>query len=371
MLGPNVVVLVHVYDQVDLLEPFAAWYTEMGVRRLIVQDMGSTDGSKDVLTQLSKQYPLDWYSLDDLNLLNHANGNTGDNMAAMARSHYAPEWMMMCDADEFLCFDEGSLGDLLASAARRDATVLTVPCCNMTGHPPGRDNEALLSLTTRIIRPYQESYEEQLSRQVPVPFIFVKHQPKSIVLASAFSSYKPGSHGSNVSSGNEWPVTEAHFKHYPMRSYSTFQKKVSNVAHFLEINRHLPEWWGWHWRRWIDLEITNDLEADYNRQFLNDTDQLKFVENGTCQVDESVASWMIRRSSATSGDNKKGLSSDEGLAARLAYLEKDNLSLQERLDHWADRASHLETEAVRLQARTAYLCELLSDLKVWDRARLL
>lgn len=287
----DVIVLVHVYDQDDLLEPFVRWYSELGVRRILAFDLGSTDGTHDILSDLALRYPLTWSQLDDLDIRNYSGSTTGDHLAMYAREAYAPEWMVMCDADEFLCAEHPGLEAILDKAKAESITALSVPCFNMTGTVLGNEDPSVSSLTTRIVQPYAETFEEQVAGAIPVPFIFVKHPVKSIVKSDAFSSYVAGGHGANVEYGRRQLVDCLRFNHYPMRSYAKFEKKVSNAEQFLRTNDHLPEWWAWHWRRWVNCKAQGQLEDEYHRQFISIDEQRKLVADGVCVVDECVSIW--------------------------------------------------------------------------------
>ncbi|HKN87413.1 MAG TPA: glycosyltransferase family 2 protein [Nitrospiraceae bacterium] len=287
----DVIVLLHVYDQDDLLEPFVRWYSELGVRQILAFDLGSTDGTHDILSDLALYYPLTWSQLDDLNIRNYSGSTTGDHLAMHARETYAPEWLAMCDADEFLCLEGSDFDAILEKAKAESITALSVPCFNMTGRFLGDEDPSISSLTTRIVQPYAETFEEQLAGDVPVPFIFVKHPVKSIVKSAAFSSYVPGGHGANVEYGRRELVDCLRFNHYPMRSYAKFEKKVSNAEQFLRTNDHLPDWWAWHWRRWVNCKAQGQLEDEYRRQFISGEEQRELVADGVCVVDESVSTW--------------------------------------------------------------------------------
>jgi hypothetical protein len=320
----DVIVLVHVYDQDDLLEPFVRWYSELGVRRILAFDLGSTDGTRDILLDLALRYPLTWSQLDDLDIRNYSGSTTGDHLAMYARETYAPEWMIMCDADEFLCVEHSGLEAILDKAKAESITALSVPCFNMTGTVRGNEDPSVSSLTTRIVQPYAETFEEQVAGAIPVPFIFVKHQVKSIVKSAAFSSYVPGGHGANVEYGRRELADCLRFNHYPMRSYAKFEKKVSNAEQFLRTNDHLPEWWAWHWRRWVNCKAQGQLEDEYRRQFISMEEQRRLVADGVCVVDECVSIWyqslegLIKPAPRT---DPLALNTFDGQKLRIAALE--------------------------------------------------
>lgn len=288
----QLVLLAHVYDQVDILPAYLEWYINLGVDRILVQDMGSTDGSQDVLTALASKYPLEWFSLKDSNLRNHESGNTGDPMARLAREKYDARWLMMCDADEFLCLRNETLDLALDRAELRGLTSINIPCFNMTGPSIAEDTNPLEALTLRIEKPYVETPEQQMSGDLPLPYIFIRHPVKSIVLTTAFSSFVAGSHGTNVTFGKVGEIPGARFNHYPIRGFAKFQQKVRNAEKFLQTNDHLEDWWGWHWRRWIRLDRQGRLKDDYDKQFPSVDEQANLIKSGMCIRDQTVSSWV-------------------------------------------------------------------------------
>ena len=352
----DVIVLVHVYDQDDLIEPFVRWYSELGVRRILAFDLGSTDGTHDILSDLALRYPLTWSRLDDLDIRHYSGSTTGDHLALHARETYAPEWMIMCDADEFLRVDHASLDTILDKAKAQSITSLSVPCFNMTGTVAGSEDPSISSLTTRIVQPYAETFEEQIAGCIPVPFVFVKHPVKTIVNSAAFSSYVPGGHGANVDYGRTELMDCIHFNHYPMRSYAKFEKKVSNAEQFLHTNDHLPEWWAWHWRRWVNCKAKGQLEDEYRRQFISIEQQRSLVADGTCVIDECVSSW-YRSSEGLLRPAPKS----EALALNTVDAQKLRIAALEA------QVEEL-TRTVRSEAALVYVRNLVSSLAALSSA---
>jgi hypothetical protein len=55
--------------------------------------------------------------------------------------------------------------------------MLSVPCFNMTGPMIEPGQKAPEELTLRIDKPTRETGEQQLSGELPVPYIFIRHPP--------------------------------------------------------------------------------------------------------------------------------------------------------------------------------------------------
>ena len=203
----------------------------------------------------------------------------------------------MSDVDEFLCSQANGLRSILKQAVRDDVTALKLPCHNMTGSPTSGEDPLTLQ-TPRIDQPVTETYEQQLSGDVPVPYIFVRHPPKTIVRASAFAEYGPGTHYVITGWGKTIELPELRILHYPIRGFDKFQTKVANAAAFFDQNTHLEPWWSWHWRRWIRLNREGRLREEYESQFLSPARAQELVRDGICTVDETIANWIKNKNSA-------------------------------------------------------------------------
>ena len=64
-------------------------------------------------------------------------------------------------------------------------------------------------------------------------------------------------------------TSDLYILHYAIRGYEELRQKVRNTEKWLADNPHLPPGWGWHWRRWIQLEKDGRLREDYERQFVS------------------------------------------------------------------------------------------------------
>jgi hypothetical protein len=98
--------------------------------------------------------------------------------------------------------------------------------------------------------------------------------------------------------GKSGDIGRLRFLHYPIRGYDTFEVKVRNTAAWIADNPHLEPWWGWHWRRWIRLMEAGRLRQEYESQFASPQRADELVRDGTCAIDETVSSWVRRRSAA-------------------------------------------------------------------------
>jgi hypothetical protein len=292
MSAEKIILTACVYDQGDILHDFIEWNLHLGIDLVLVQDLGSTDGSRALLDRLARQGRVAWFSLSERDMTIY---NPGNALAELARDKYQADWIILCDADEFLCPIDADLRTILRDAESKEFSMLSVPCFNMTGPTIKHGQSAVQALTLRIDKPTRETGEQQLSGELPVPYIFIQHPPHTIVRASAYQEYGTGAHSVKGSWGQNGDIGRLRFLHYCIRGYDKFETKVRNTANWLNDNKHLQPNWGWHWRRWIRLNEAGELREEYESQFVSPVHAEELISDGICTVDETVSSWNKHR----------------------------------------------------------------------------
>src|SRR5262245_15936782 len=117
-------------DQGDILQDFLDWHLDLGVDFIIALDHGSTDGSTELLERYSKTHPVSWFPIQERDITKYS---PADELAALARDKYGADWIIHCDADEFLCTSGHDLRSLLDRAEGDGVTLIDVPRRNVTG----------------------------------------------------------------------------------------------------------------------------------------------------------------------------------------------------------------------------------------------
>ena len=170
-----------------------------------------------------------------------------------------------------------------------------MPGFNMTGQPLAAGASAPATLTLRIDRGVQETGEQALSGDLPVPYVFIRQQTKTIVQASSLIGYTIGGHLARHASGQSAEMPGLSFRHYPFRSYESFEMKVRNSAAWLDGNPELIPGLAWHWRHWVRLYRAGRLREEHAAQFVSAARAAELLREGVCTVDESVSSWARTR----------------------------------------------------------------------------
>jgi glycosyl transferase family 2 len=295
MRRDRVVLAVNVFDNADTLRDCTDWHLAAGIDFVVASDMGSTDGSQDILADLAKSGSLSW-SLQPRKNIDGYDPLT--ELAKTARDRFEADWIILLDADEFLCVTGEKLHDIVRTAGEEEIAVLTVPRFNMTGTLPASDQHYLEILNLRIDRPTAVSPETMISGDLGVPQVFAPINPKTIVRASRFVEYGAGAHTALTSRGNTGQRTELKIVHYPFRNFQAYEQKVENIVAFMAVNPHLPPGWGWHWRRFIRIREAGQLKAEYERQFVSPQRACELIHDQTCSIDDTLADWNIARKRA-------------------------------------------------------------------------
>ena len=288
----KIVLAVGVYDNADILREFIDWHYHLGIDFAIAYDYGSQDGSRDILADYARRKLVDWITIPDKN---YARFDPFTRIAERARDDFAADWIIVVDTDEFVCQPYYGLRTALERARDHDMTVITMPGFNMTGPPLAAGGSAPEALTLRIDRSLQETSEQALSGDLPVPYVFIRQQTKTIVQASALIDYTTGGHLARHASGRSAEIPGLSFRHYPFRGYESFEMKVRNSAAWLDGNPELTAGLAWHWRHWVRQYRAGRLPEEHAAQFVSAARAAELVREGVCTVDETVSSWARAR----------------------------------------------------------------------------
>jgi len=295
MTKAKIVLLVLPSDQGDILKDYLEWHLDLGVDLILAEDVGSSDNTHKILESFAKRGVVQWSLVPEKNRSKY---RAEETLAKMAIEQHGADWIIMSDVDEFLCPQGQELRTILQMAAAANVTAISVACFNVTGPVLQSARRATEAQTLRIDKPVDPSLEQMITGDIPVPYIFIRHPPKTIVRASAFAGYGPGMHTVATAWGDTGEFSELRFLHYPIRGYDKFQTRIANAAAFFVENTHLEPWWSWHWRRWIRLSQEGRLREEYESQFLSPARAQELVRDGICTVDETVANWIKNKSAA-------------------------------------------------------------------------
>jgi glycosyltransferase involved in cell wall biosynthesis len=281
--GP-IVFCFGVLDEADILEYFLAYHLSIGIDAFVAVDVGSTDGTLDILERHERAGHLHLF---------RANGTWNWPMLEMARERYGAEWCLLGDADEFWIFPENNARAYLDTAPSQivlfsrynvlpsknlDCSMRHFTRFDHVVHNPihffyHQPTNVLENFRTRRDDP---NYAAMLLRNYP-PEILRKVEPKVVARPESVQSLLPGYH--NVVSVPEDALrhreSAGYVAHFPMRSVDRFKRKAAHVAKLFEQVERDPDR-SWHWARLSVLFKHNLVEEEFSRQVLSESarDQL-------------------------------------------------------------------------------------------------
>lgn len=263
----KVVAHVGVKDEVDLIGSCIRHLESIGVDQIVVCDLGSSDGTLDVLESLSG---------DGLQMLRAVDLNLEDIEAFKLRNvemvkRTGADWVMFLDADERWLPATGRIKDCLFLDAqdllsvRRFNVVLSEGGLGSAVIPAVDEYQSLL-LHVRPIEGFRAHFEKGTappwSRFVPVPKIMAR--------PSRIASIGTGGHSAKPCDGvdlKEAVPTDLLIAHFPFTTEQRFSRKIRNLARILKAHDgYFGSGMAWHWRKWSELRSESQIAAEFARQ---------------------------------------------------------------------------------------------------------
>lgn len=220
-----------VKDEADCIEG-SVRHMAGEVDRLLVADNGSTDGTRDILSDLAHELPL--MVVDD----NEAAYYQSRAMSALAAQagELGASWIVPWDADE-IWFTHWN--KTLADFLRSRSSTLGVAAALLFNH-----------LSTAIDDPDPDPFRRMAWRQaepVRLPKVAFRWEPGAII--------HQGNHGVTLPNTLLGTETLLEVRHFPMRSPQQMLSKVVNGAAAYKAT-DLPESEGAHWRSYGRIHDT-------------------------------------------------------------------------------------------------------------------
>lgn len=258
-------------NSADVIEVFLRHMERIGASGVLVADLGSEDGTLDVL---ASQH---WAGfVDRLPSIGMANNDPPNRLLAVAKARFRDSWCLFTDPDE------------LVSSAIRDLTpdpgisCYQLPRRNVTARRASLDGSGLVrwdDLRLEIVKPVEHAAANPMDRLVP-PWIHTQILDKVLVRVDDALEIIEGDHSARTETGGIAAAPEVTIRHYPMRSYAAFDTKVRTIERYLAVNpQHGPDW-AWHWRRWVRIMRAGQLHAEFLAQFPDTLDAAWMIASG-------------------------------------------------------------------------------------------
>jgi hypothetical protein len=252
-------------DERELIEAAIAHLQRIGVDHVLVCDMGSTDGTWEILEKHRSA------TFDVVRMSNSDSPTDYDRANLELVQRLPADWVMFLDADEFWLPATGALRDCTALA---EHDVVRVHRYNVPlGHAgpmialpptPSRYADAFL-----YIEPVDD-LRQHLQANPATPWSSGVPVPKVIARRDCIQGFAPGMHDvTTAPTVRRASATDLLVAHLPFTTQSRFERKVENIR---EVHRHHPTYasgqHGWHWVRWVELADAGLLPEEFERQRL-------------------------------------------------------------------------------------------------------
>ncbi|MEQ9662441.1 MAG: glycosyltransferase family 2 protein [Parasphingopyxis sp.] len=253
----KLVMTLLVRNEADIVRENIDFHLTRGVDHVVAIDNGSTDGTRDILSDYARQGLA---TVIDEPQQDHAQAEWVTAAALMARDELGADWILNNDADEFWLPPSGNLKwDLVTARSRK---LICDRRHMFFAHDEKDDAGWLHRARYRIRRPIPfrrptDIYDGKLD----APYLYLQLPPKALVSARRLRSISQGNHNALFEEQVEGSPSRITIYHFPIRSAAQFRLKVTQGGEAYLRNTKLPPGIGWHWRRWYRMLRTEGLHA--------------------------------------------------------------------------------------------------------------
>ena len=273
-------------NEIDIIEANIKTHALLGVDGFVVMDNGSTDGTREKLTDLAKAYNL---HIIDQPSQTYQQAKWMKELAFYARDTMHARWVISNDADEFWIPQNGDLKSYLQA----NDSVVTIKRSNMLLTELALKSDYHFSQAEhRVLYPICYDREVQKNDQ-QISMLLVPISPKVIVNPRGLIKLSGGNHrakhfGKALSARSEKGI---HVYHYPIRSFEQFE---ANIKHRQELLKLPNARMGDHYRRWVKIYEEGSLYEEFKRFILTNDDIETFVKYRVSVKDSGPGKWIAQ-----------------------------------------------------------------------------
>jgi hypothetical protein len=281
---PTIAAVIGVRDENELIRRCVEHLEAQHVRAIVVVDNGSVDGTRAILRDLQAEKRI---------ALIETEGNAQRDAdyfrrgIALAKELFAPDWILIQDADEFWIHRSGDLRQAFV-APLGDALIIdrfnACLCARLMAFGKGLiKSPADLDVFTAPLLLSRTVMDDDATLR------WIAAQPAGKVAARAavIATVSLGGHSAFAQDGSELPMqplADLMIVHVPFLSFTRFQRKVANAKALLTgADNIFPGSTAWHWKRWIDLLDESGLEREFAHQILSAGDLDRLSREGSVQ----------------------------------------------------------------------------------------
>jgi hypothetical protein len=266
-----------VRDEADIVSSNIDFHLDQGVDFIIATDNLSVDGTTDILRAYEQRGVLHYIRQSDDDYAQH---RWVTNMARLACTQYAADWVINNDADEFWYPEYGDLKQVLNAIPASCYSVAATRVNFLPRRMEARDFFA----DAMIVRELQSV--NSLGQTLPGK---VCHR------AFADIEVEQGNHevrrGGCRVAAEPGPITILHF---PMRSYRQFANKIAKGGAAYQRNTNLPPEIGSTWRHLYEVWQRGELETYFQKSIVVDDAVARGLREGRFVMDQRLRKVLSR-----------------------------------------------------------------------------
>ncbi|WP_165221988.1 glycosyltransferase family 2 protein [Affinirhizobium pseudoryzae] len=279
----KIVANIQVGNEADLIDHHIAYHLALGIDGFVIADLDSTDGTSERLDRYRNdpRFVIRHYTMDKLiTASGPKTAEVGQWMLQTARDHFAPDWVVRLDADEFLYPARSLASAVLALGVDASFKITRRNAVFGKGQPippipTTKDKLAEFSIVAHPVKVSDVDYRADDS----LPLILTEVGPKVIVRPDLVAAYTTGGHATIDAHGKTQAASAADgllLVHFWFSTAERFVRKARFTAFVKHLLREHPKASrGWQWTRWAEIAGAGDPEStaeilwEYHRQFLS------------------------------------------------------------------------------------------------------
>jgi len=261
---PNHITLVMtilVKNEADIIEANIRTHAKLGVDAFVIMDNGSTDGTREILSKLEKEFEIT--IIDESGYYQQKKFMT--KLAFLAKKIYKPDWIINNDADEFWIPNSG---DSLKKYLNFKGGIVRVNRFNMIPPMESLEREDIF---LDSIYEVSNQINYRVAKREDISVLLGQASRKVITNPYGLVKINSGNHSAeHIAFWNKKISNEIKNYHYPIRSYKQFEKRIITRKEVLDNFPNVKM--GDHYRVLVAKYNNNQLKEEYKKFIFQDSE---------------------------------------------------------------------------------------------------